>query len=471
MAESRSELQRAENEILRRVALLDAGAIDGMRDAVGLAAGQGLGENPVGDSILQWRHAGAPPRLWTRSNALLVTRALLALVRYPQQSATMYAQFAGVSRPAALSPGFYRALFPHMPVGILYQGFSGYHLGVVGTVVNALTVYQINSLWAMLSSVIMHYCVFAMLYGGFRQAVVTRILDVGALNGGPRVPIAQLVRPAFEWMRDLALRRYPRGSVLCVYVRDIFGNLLQGGLSIFLSRLLTSPKSVSMYLSIAKISFASRRLAASLLHRIGLPPLIAQTPRYLGSNFRPPASRTLPSLSARRAARLRAAAGAITDTEDESPSLEMLPPSTAVPMSSDEASSDADVVFTSIENQLALTVDDDSASLSSSVARRRRSQNMTSSKKAAEQGEYLIYTQAVTSLVSSIVVRALFYPLDAAIIRLMADQAGLTCFGYTGLFNCLSHIRHTPGHGLSSLYAGFSAALASDLALGWLTAE
>ncbi|KAJ2005299.1 hypothetical protein H4R26_002027 [Coemansia thaxteri] len=342
MAESRSELQRAENEILRRVALLDAGAIDGMRDAVGLAAGQGLGENPVGDSILQWRHAGAPPRLWTRSNALLVTRALLALVRYPQQSATMYAQFAGVSRPAALSPGFYRALFPHMPVGILYQGFSGYHLGVVGTVVNALTVYQINSLWAMLSSVIMHYCVFAMLYGGFRQAVVTRILDVGALNGGPRVPIAQLVRPAFEWMRDLALRRYPRGSVLCVYVRDIFGNLLQGGLSIFLSRLLTSPKSVSMYL----------------------------------------------------AARLRAAAGAITDTEDESPSLEMLPPSTAVPMSSDEASSDADVVFTSIENQLALTVDDDNASLSSSVARRRRSQNMTSSKKAAEQGEYLIYTQA-----------------------------------------------------------------------------
>ncbi|KAJ2003424.1 hypothetical protein GGI04_002969, partial [Coemansia thaxteri] len=95
-------------------------------------------------------------------------------------------------------------------------------------------------------------------------------------------------------------------------------------------------------------------------------------------------------------------------------------------MSSDEASSDADVVFTSIENQLALTVDDDNASLSSSVARRRRSQNMTSSKKAAEQGEYLIYTQAVTSLVSSIVVRALFYPLDAAIIRLMADQAGLT---------------------------------------------
>ncbi|KAJ2836260.1 DNA-directed DNA polymerase alpha catalytic subunit pol1, partial [Coemansia sp. 'formosensis'] len=403
-----------------------------------------------------WRHLGTPAKLWTRSNAVLATRVAMALIRYPHHSATMYAQFSGIRPP--WSTDLYQAMWRHMPVGILYQGFSGCHLGAVGMVVNAITPGEVSSLWAMLASVVMHYLVFALFYGAFRQSLMARLLD---LSHTP-ISLPQLIAPAAYWVRDRLLLRNPRGSVFCVYVRDVIGNVLQGGLDVILIRLLTSPRSVAMYLSVARIGSTTRRLAASILHGIGLPALIAQSPYNL-NNFTAP-SRSLPAHSTRRRALMRATAVAATNTAAAiNGDIEGAPPSmpAAVPLSLEPAS-DVDIVFTGVESQL----DPDDPL----PVRRRRSLSAGSDRHVAEKGEFLIYTQTVSAILSSIAIRALLYPVDALIVRLMADQAGgLTAFGYTGFFNCLARIRRSQG--LLSLYAGFTPALVSDLALGWITAE
>ncbi|KAJ2741265.1 hypothetical protein GGI20_005308 [Coemansia sp. BCRC 34301] len=389
----------------------------------------------------------------------------------------MYAQFTGGLRPP-LSLGLYRALWRHMPVGILYQGFSGYHLGVVGMVVNAITPVEVSSLWMMLASVLVHYFVFALFYGSFRQSLVTRLLDIS----GTPVSASQLIAPALWWIRDRLLLRNPRGSVLCVYLRDVVGNVLQGALAIFMTRLLTSPLSIDLYLSVAKINSFTRRLTASVLHSIGLPALIAQPP-YIFGDQTTPSSRLLPTHSTRRRALMRATAvaaaastAAAMNGDMDSPMLDMQTPAATVPMSPVEAnSSDVEVVFTGIGDLLDL---DDQLPPNVTTRRGRRRRQLPpppssdAAKKDAEQGEFHIYTQTACAILSSIVVRALLYPVDALIVRLMADQAGsLTRFGYTGFFNCLARIRRSPTQGLASLYGGFTSALVSDLALGWVTAE
>ncbi|KAJ2697550.1 hypothetical protein H4218_003873 [Coemansia sp. IMI 209128] len=456
MAESRESLQRAEDDVLRRIAQFDSSTLS--NSTPDPAATAGLWQNMP----------KIPAKLWTRSNATLVARIVMHLVKYPQRSATMYAQFTGVWPP--LSTNLYRALWRHMPVGVLYQGFGGYHLGVVGLVVNAITPGEVSSLWAMLASVLMHYFVFALFYGTFRQSLVTRLLDIS----GTPASMRQLLAPAAWWVRDRLLLRNPRGSVFCVYVRDVIGNILQGGLDTLLTRLLTSPGSIAMYLSVAKISSVTRRLAASLLHGIGLPALIAQSP-YTPGDFAMPSARSLPTHSTRRRALMRATAvaaanstaAAINGDMDDTPVLDMHSPTATVPMSpADPATSDVEVVFTGIENQL--DPDDQSPP---PVSRRRVSLSAGSDKHKADKSDFLIYTQTVSAIVSSIAIRALLYPVDAIVVRLMADQAGLTRYGYTGFFNCLSRIRRSPSQGLSSLYAGFTPALLSDLALGWVTAE
>ncbi|KAJ2412769.1 hypothetical protein GGI10_003485 [Coemansia sp. RSA 2530] len=160
-------------------------------------------------------------------------------------------------------------------------------------------------------------------------------------------------------------------------------------------------------------------------------------------------------------------AAAINGDMDDTPVLDMHSPTATVPMSpADPATSDVEVVFTGIENQL--DPDDQSPP---PVSRRRVSLSAGSDKHKADKSDFLIYTQTVSAIVSSIAIRALLYPVDAIVVRLMADQAGLTRYGYTGFFNCLSRIRRSPSQGLSSLYAGFTPALLSDLALGWVTAE
>ncbi|KAJ1731544.1 hypothetical protein LPJ61_002482 [Coemansia biformis] len=78
--------------------------------------------------------------------------------------------------------------------------------------------------------------------------------------------------------------------------------------------------------------------------------------------------------------------------------------------------------------------------------------------------EPLLYAHAVGSLLARIAMGAVLYPVDATIVRLMADEAGLTAHAYRGFFDCLLRAP-------APLYAGFARALVADLALGWLAAE
>ncbi|KAJ2399652.1 hypothetical protein GGI23_002519 [Coemansia sp. RSA 2559] len=81
--------------------------------------------------------------------------------------------------------------------------------------------------------------------------------------------------------------------------------------------------------------------------------------------------------------------------------------------------------------------------------------------------ELLVYMRYVSSVISGIATRALLYPVDTLVVRLMADEAALTPHAYTGFLDCL--VRGSPR--LASLYAGFTRALVADVALGWVAAE
>ncbi|KAJ1799555.1 hypothetical protein LPJ59_001747 [Coemansia sp. RSA 2399] len=81
--------------------------------------------------------------------------------------------------------------------------------------------------------------------------------------------------------------------------------------------------------------------------------------------------------------------------------------------------------------------------------------------------ELLVYMRYVSSVVSGIATRALLYPVDTLVVRLMADEAALTAHAYTGFLDCL--VRGSSS--LASLYAGFTRALVADVALGWVAAE
>ncbi|KAJ2850482.1 hypothetical protein IWW36_001862 [Coemansia brasiliensis] len=83
--------------------------------------------------------------------------------------------------------------------------------------------------------------------------------------------------------------------------------------------------------------------------------------------------------------------------------------------------------------------------------------------------EFLSFTEAVSSALSRVVTRALMYPIDTVLVRLMADEAGLTAYGFSGFFACLRHIYRSGG--VSSLFYGFTTALTWDLALAWSSIE
>ncbi|KAJ2372562.1 hypothetical protein H4S02_009165, partial [Coemansia sp. RSA 2611] len=76
MAESRESLQRAEDDVLRRIAQFDSSTLS--NSTPDPAATAGLWQNMP----------KIPAKLWTRSNATLVARIVMHLVKYPQRSAT-----------------------------------------------------------------------------------------------------------------------------------------------------------------------------------------------------------------------------------------------------------------------------------------------------------------------------------------------------------------------------------------------
>ncbi|KAJ1720276.1 hypothetical protein LPJ53_005075 [Coemansia erecta] len=83
----------------------------------------------------------------------------------------------------------------------------------------------------------------------------------------------------------------------------------------------------------------------------------------------------------------------------------------------------------------------------------------------ARGGELLIYTQAVASLLAAVATRLAFYPVDSVVVRLMADEAGLTQCGYAGFFACLGAVGWRP------LYAGWVRTAVAEASLAWLAAE
>ncbi|KAJ2833059.1 hypothetical protein J3B01_004583 [Coemansia erecta] len=125
-----------------------------------------------------------------------------------------------------------------------------------------------------------------------------------------------------------------------------------------------------------------------------------------------------------------------------------------------EASADASSMFRRAEDQLVQMHDSgDELTTDQCVVDRQ----------AMRSVEFLVYTQSVASMVASVVARAILYPIDSVFVRLLADEAGLTSYAYSGFVNCL--LRVYSADGVRMLYAGFPFAVASDLALSWLTAE
>ncbi|KAJ1643539.1 hypothetical protein J3B02_001825 [Coemansia erecta] len=335
----RFELRQAEFNILRRTGLL------GRRRTH---------QNPSNDPVL-WDEAAYEMPWWRRSRALTIAQATVSLVRYPLHTSTMYTQYSGKQ-----STQNWRVLCRTAPLGSLYQWMAGSHLGVVGLVIRTLVPREATTVPGMVASVGLHYAAFGLLYGAFRQSVVSRLQ--AASPSGPVLAVADHLRAVIAWIRDRLCLRGPQGSVLSLYLRDVAGNALQAALSMGFTRLLTSPIAVHLYSAIL---------------------------------------RTKPSKRA------------IMDDEPEIMFQPHIAPTAVL----------------------------------------------------ASKGELLIYTQAIASLLAAVSTRLVFYPVDTVILRLMADEAGLTSFGFKGFFECLSSCSW------SSLYDGFATTAVTELSLAWLAAE
>ncbi|KAJ1933125.1 hypothetical protein FBU59_006139 [Linderina macrospora] len=86
-----------------------------------------------------------------------------------------------------------------------------------------------------------------------------------------------------------------------------------------------------------------------------------------------------------------------------------------------------------------------------------------------DKAKLCLYPRTISLMLAEILSRALLFPVDTVIIRLMGDEAGLTRFGYTGFFSCLRG--EWTRVGPASLFAGFTGALVSELAIAWVGAE
>ncbi|KAJ2704299.1 hypothetical protein FB645_003380 [Coemansia sp. IMI 203386] len=325
----RLELRQAEFDILRRTGL--------------------LGHQRTNDgSPEMWDESTYEPPVWRRSRALTVAQALVSILRYPLQTSSMYIQYSG--QPAQIT----QRLLWTAPLGSMYQWLAGSHLGVVGLAVRTLVPGEATSIKGMVAGVALHYGIFGLLYGVFRQSTVSR-LQLASPKGPPS--ITNCIWPALTWIQDRILLRGPRGSILPLYLRDVAGNALQAALSMYVTRLLTSSTAVRIYSGILR----------------------------------------------------------------------------ARPQKADLA---VDVVFHREPTEV-----------------------------LASKGELLIYTQAIASLVAAVTTRMVFYPVDSVILRLMADEVGLTRLAYKGFFDCLGRVSWW------SLFDGFAYTAVTELSLAWLAAE
>ncbi|PIA15971.1 hypothetical protein COEREDRAFT_102608 [Coemansia reversa NRRL 1564] len=85
-------------------------------------------------------------------------------------------------------------------------------------------------------------------------------------------------------------------------------------------------------------------------------------------------------------------------------------------------------------------------------------------------GDVGAFVKLAAGTLAGVLARALMYPADAVVLRVVADEAGLTAHGYSGFSDCLRRLARSPS-GLRVLYSGFGRAMAVELGLGWLTLE
>ncbi|KAJ2342032.1 hypothetical protein GGF43_006029 [Coemansia sp. RSA 2618] len=421
--QNRRALRAAENDVLQHAGLLD-------------------GETHSRDS----KHkALLRPRRWRRSGAIAVTSVLAWVIRYPLHTATMFMQFSGVDQYPAMfttanqNPPVFKAsqhpsvfsgviryqtpiqqptaIFTHFNAGLcalgaVYERSSNWHLHAAGLAAG-LVAPESTTLVRMASSVALHYMTYAAMYGLLRQSVAARLLS---LSSDTRV--IDVVRPAIAWVRDLLMLRGPRGAVFPLYVRDVASSVVSGALAMVFTRMFTSRRAVSVYRGVVRADMAWRRVANLALRRMGL--VLAQ------STF--------------RASGVRAEAAV-------------------------EASAGASAAFATVEDQLVQMHDsggsDDSGDELPVAG--------LADRQALRRVEFLAYTRAVGAMLGAVAARAALYPVDSVLVRLMADEAGLTAHAYSGFFDCLARVCRSAG--ASALYAGFPVAVAADLALTWLSAE
>ncbi|KAJ1932011.1 hypothetical protein FBU59_006517, partial [Linderina macrospora] len=243
-------VQQAGNEILRRFGFLDDSP-----------SPQALPHPPT-------RLATFRQRLWIPESAIIVTKSLLALVRYPVRTLVIHTQFTGIE------PSFgslrYRATWARLTrgawLGSVYRWSSGYHLGGIGMILTVIYPGESSTVTSMLVNITLHYLTYGAFYGLFRQSLVARIHA-----GSPAAYPQGLWRPAVAWIRDRLMLRGPRGSVACAYLRDVLGNLAQGVLSYYLTRVFTSPQVVSAFFSAAQLTRSAKASIRHALQWVGLP--------------------------------------------------------------------------------------------------------------------------------------------------------------------------------------------------------
>ncbi|KAJ2718333.1 hypothetical protein GGI07_005797 [Coemansia sp. Benny D115] len=331
--------------------------------------------------------APAPRPWWRRTQAVHVALGIHQVLRYPIQTATMYRQVHGQQPPVLVS---WRQL-SEMPLGALYLWLRGTHLGAIGLGVRAIAPWldAHRSLGLTSLGMTLHYCCFGLLYGLWRQTVVSR-LRAAAAPHEPSPGWRALLAPALHWARARLLLQGPSGAVLYTYLRDLAGSALRHALTGAFTHLLSSPTAIRAYAAVGR---AQRRLS----------PTPSPTP--------PPALLQPETLRGRQRQRQRRRRRESSDVEV---------------VFSDEHTSPGDIL--------------------------------------GSHGELLVYMQAVSGLLAELTARAVLYPLTTVVVRLMADETGVTRMGYRGFVDC---VRRSP----LSLYEGFGWATVAESALVWTAAE
>ncbi|KAJ2663568.1 hypothetical protein IWW48_001250 [Coemansia sp. RSA 1200] len=365
---------------------------------------------------IQQRNKHVRIKLWRQEVAALVAQGVIAFARYPVDTATMYTQFSGVVSSghagASVADVGLGGLWRGMAVGFWYHWERGIYMRLVNGILEVAISrsLQTRSLVADIVKFAMQYAEFTVLYGLLRQSVYARLLA------------ASVGRSSSSQYPSVFALVIPVGT----WIRDIL--------------LFRRPRGAVLCLCMREMLgfFVSKWLHTQILYIFVSQGMFSAYATVLKANLAVRSAVTAGLIRVRGIARLTHGQ-VVSDDEDDEIEVEFVTPDApTVPPSRGSSSHDS---IPSVGKEM--------------------------------QSKLLMYMQYISTMASSIATRALIYPVNSVVIRLMADETGLTSHGYTGFFDCLARTaRSSPqGSGLLSLYAGFTRALVADLAFGWLAAE